>query len=207
MSAPHLNTFLFTLWLCSRNIYLIFFLGISMFEGPQNTTEALLAWVSTSRFVTEVKSSTAGTEFQIISSFRENYSSEIMHNIYRYLHRLAFSVTFSSWEYYKIRKHKTKKTLGHCQNTIWLQYLKIFYYADYLSQHLLIPGAWPVSAAADITQCLVNIVTDPSVTRGNVTVSLVRPPLSLEDAGVVKLSPAINLKPNKPRLLQCLQHK
>ena len=42
--------------------------------------------------------------------------------------------------------------------------MKIFYYADYLShQHLLIPGAWPVSAAADITQCLVNIVTDPSV--------------------------------------------
>ena len=165
MSAPHLSTFLFTLWLCSRNISSIFFLGISMFEGPQNTTEALSAWVSTSRFVTEVKSSTAGTEFQIISSFRENYSSEIMHNIYRYLHRLAFSVTFSfsSWKYYKIRKHKTKKTSGHCHNTIWLQYLKIFYYADYLSQHLLIPGAWPVSAAADITQCLVNIVTDPSV--------------------------------------------
>ena len=45
------------------------------------------------------------------------------------------------------------------------------------------------------------------VTRGDVTVSLVRAPLSLEDAGVVRLTPAINLKPNKPRLLQCLQHK
>ena len=112
MSAPHLNTFLFTLWLCSRNISQIFFLGISMFEGQQNTTETLLAWVSTSRFVTEVKSSTAGTEFQIISSFRENYSSEIMHNIYRYLHILAFSVIFSSWEYYKIRKYENKENIG-----------------------------------------------------------------------------------------------
>ena len=72
------------------------FLNISMPEVPLNTTEALPAWVSTSRFVTEVKSSTAGAILQIISSFRENYSSEIMHNIYRYLHRLAFSVTFSS---------------------------------------------------------------------------------------------------------------
>ena len=121
------------------------FLNISMPEVPQNTTEARPVRVSTSRFVTEVKSSTAslaGAKFRIISCFRENYSSEIMHNIYRYLHRLAFSVTFShhKWKSNSVRKQRKHRAIVKIQYdyNIWEYFILLINYLRICSSPL--PG-------------------------------------------------------------------